>query len=117
MTNHHTIQYAELAAHDMEATKEFFTLVFGWQFTMWGEDYMDCTGSGLGIGFYRAELCSLRDKGGALIGIFSEDLEASQQTVEKHGGRIVEPIFSFPGGRRFHFAEPSGNEFSVFCVD
>ncbi|MDZ7645223.1 MAG: hypothetical protein U5K76_14090 [Woeseiaceae bacterium] len=59
-------------------------------------------------------LAASTDNGSALVIFYSSDLEATQEKVEKAGGRIVQPIFAFPGGRRFHFLEPSGNEFSVW---
>ena len=56
----------------------------------------------------------MTQSGAALIVLYSKDLEATLANVEKAGGRIVKPIFSFPGGRRFHFTEPNGNEFAVW---
>ena len=52
--------------------------------------------------------------GGALIVLYSNNLEATQAKIEQAGGNIVKPIFPFPGGRRFHFTEPSGNELAVW---
>ena len=114
MSRHEKLDYIEYAAKDLEATKAFFSSVFGWRFTDYGEDYCAFDHQGLEGGFYRASLKSLHDKGGALSVFYSEDLEATLTKIEAAGGVIVEPIFSFPGGRRFHFTEPSGNEFAVW---
>jgi len=68
----------------------------------------------LGSGFFRASLCSTPATGGALLVFYSADLEATLAKVEAAGGHVVKPVFDFPGGRRFHFTEPSGNEFAVW---
>ena len=75
---------------------------------------MAFSNAGLRGGFYKSDKVSVTADGGALIVLRSDDLEASQQKVEAAGGKIVKPIFSFPGGRRFQFTEPSGNEFAVW---
>lgn len=114
MPNHEKIDYLEYAAHNLVATKEFFINVFAWRFTDYGPDYTAFDKQGLEGGFYRAELVSNSDQGAALTVFYSNDLEATQQKISDHGGKIVKPIFDFPGGRRFHFTEPSGNEFAVW---
>lgn len=114
MSNHEKINYIEYAAKDLDATKQFFSDVFGWAFTDYGPEYTAFDNQGLEGGFYRADLHSDSDKGAALTVFFSKDLEATQSKVTEHGGEIVKPIFEFPGGRRFHFTEPSGNEFAVW---
>ena len=65
-------------------------------------------------GFFKSDLASSTEKGAALIVFYSNQLEATLAKVEKVGGSILRPIYSFPGGRRFHFTEPSGNEFAVW---
>jgi predicted enzyme related to lactoylglutathione lyase len=114
MNRHEKIDYVEFAAADLEATKTFFNTVFGWNFTDYGPDYCDCPDGGLMTGFYRAGLTSRHEAGGALVTFYSADLEATQAKIEAEGGAIVKPIFPFPGGRRFQFTEPSGNEFAVW---
>ena len=111
---HEKINYIELAAKNLIETKQFFSAVFNWTFTDYGPQYTAFAGAGLDGGFYEADLKSDADKGGALVVFYSDDLEASSQKIESNGGVIVKPIFSFPGGRRFHFTEPSGNEFAVW---
>lgn len=114
MPAHEKIDYVEFPAKNMQATKDFFMAVFAWQFTDFGEDYTAFENQGVNGGFYRADLASETRLGAALIVFYSRQLEATLAKVERGGGKIVKPIFSFPGGRRFHFVEPSGNEFAVW---
>jgi predicted enzyme related to lactoylglutathione lyase len=109
--DHHRIDYVELSSTDIPATKTFYSTVFGWTFTDWGPDYVSFATSGLGGGFARVDS---NRTGGPLVILYSTALEETQQTVESHGGRIAKPIFSFPGGRRFHFLDPNGNELAVW---
>lgn len=111
---HHKLSYVEFPAHDLTATKQFFSKVFNWEFEDYGPDYTAFDNALLKGGFYRSELAGSTKAGGALLVIFSEDLEATEKQVVDGGGVIVEPVFSFPGGRRFHFTEPSGNELAVW---
>jgi len=108
------INYVEFPARDIEATKKFFTAVFGWSFTDYGPEYTAFANQGIDGGFYRSDSTSSTDTGGALIVLYSDTLEEVQERVERAGGAILKPIFSFPGGRRFHFTEPSGNELAVW---
>lgn len=114
MNDHEKINYVEFPCRDFAATRKFFTLVFGWTFTDYGNEYMAFSNAGLEGGFYRAELASEYQHGGALIVFYSADLSATETKIKENGGRIVKPIFSFPGGQRFHFTEPGGNEFAVW---
>ncbi len=109
------ISYIEFPARDIAATKAFFEAAFGWSFTDYGPDYTSFNADGIdGGGFYKSEQAGKAAAGSALIVLYSADLEATQADVEKAGGKIVKPIFAFPGGRRFHFTEPSGNELAVW---
>ena len=114
MNEHPGINYVEYAARDLAATKAFFEAAFGWRFTDYGPDYTAFSDQGLDGGFYRAELKAVAAQGSALLVFYSATLEETQRAVEAAGGVIVKPIFPFPGGRRFHFCEPSGNEFAVW---
>lgn len=114
MSEHEKIDYVEFPAKDISATKNFFQKAFGWEFKDYGPDYTAFSEQGLNGGFYHSPLKSSRDAGAALIVLYSNDLEATQGKVERAGGEISTPIFSFPGGRRFHFLEPSGNELAVW---
>ncbi len=117
MIKHEKINYVEFAARDLTATKAFFETVFNWSFVDYGPEYTAFSNEGLDGGFYKADLASTADTGGALIVFHSDTLEATQEKVMQAGGMIVKPIFSFPGGKRFQFTEPSGNEFAVWTED
>lgn len=114
MNLHEKINYVELPAKDLAATKAFFESVFGWSFVDYGPEYTAFENQGLDGGFFQSDLASSTEKGAALIVFYSNQLEATLAKVETAGGSILRPIFSFPGGRRFHFTEPSGNEFAVW---
>lgn len=116
MSNDTAINYVEFPARDLQASKAFFTAAFGWEFEDYGPDYAAFTGQGVDGGFFRSELCSTTATGGALVVIHTDALEVVQSRVEAAGGVIVQPIFTFPGGRRFHFTEPSGNELAVWTM-
>ena len=114
MNKHEKINYVEFPAKDLQATRMFFTQVFGWSFQDFGPDYIAASGQGIDAGFYKADLSSSTSNGAALIVFYSQAIEATQDKIIKAGGVIIKPIFAFPGGRRFHFTEPSGNEFAVW---
>ncbi|TMP26837.1 glyoxalase [Pseudoalteromonas rubra] len=111
---HHALNYVEFAASDLTATQAFFESVFGWQFQSYGPEYVAFSESGLEGGFFQSELSASQDQGAPLLVLYSQDLEQTQQAVEQAGATINKAIFSFPGGRRFHFIEPSGNELAVW---
>jgi predicted enzyme related to lactoylglutathione lyase len=114
MNVHEKINYVEFPARDIKATKAFFAEAFGWSFTDYGPDYSDFSGEGIDGGFYKSELKALTENGSALVIFYSKELEKTEEKIKKAGGKIIRPTFSFPGGRRFHFTEPSGNEFAVW---
>lgn len=114
MNEHEKINYVEFPAKDISATKEFFIQAFHWSFDDYGPDYAAFSNQGIDGGFYKAELSSTTSNGAALIVFYSKNLEQTQSKIEHAHGKIIKPIFSFPGGRRFHFTEPSGNEFAVW---
>jgi predicted enzyme related to lactoylglutathione lyase len=114
MNKHEKINYIEFPAKYMETTKDFFTKVFGWSFTDYGPDYVAFSNEGIDGGFYKSDLSSSSDNGSALVIFYSNGLEQTQTKIEDAGGLIIKPIFSFPGGRRFHFSDPNSNEFAVW---
>ncbi|QDV52248.1 VOC family protein [Gimesia fumaroli] len=114
MPAHEKMNYVEFPSNDLAATKAFFEAAFGWSFTDYGPEYTAFSDEGLDGGFFKANLCSTTASGGALIVFYSERLEETLAKVEAAGGTIIRPIFSFPGGRRFQFTEPAGNEFGVW---
>lgn len=114
MNEHEKINYLEFPAKDMEATKAFFQTVFGWQFVDYGPEYSAFSNAGIDGGFYLSEQLISSKNGSALVVFYSKDLEETQGKIEIGGGVIFVPIFSFPGGQRFHFNDPNGNEFAVW---
>ncbi len=109
---HEKINYVEFPARDMAAVKKFFEDVFGWTFTDYGDEYSAFSGAGLEGGFYHADMAASSEVGGALVVLYSDSLEKTMDKIQQGGGTIVKPIFAFPGGRRFHFADPCGNEYA-----
>lgn len=111
MIKHHTINYIEFQANNFEAIKKFYTTTFGWKFTDYGPDYTAFNDGFIDGGFAKGEA---KAQGSPLVILYSDTLEASLDAVEKNGGTIIKPIFSFPGGRRFHFTDPAGNELAIW---
>jgi uncharacterized protein len=105
------IDYIEFSVHSVLDAKRFFGSAFGWTFEDYGPEYASFADGRLSGGF-RTE-AKVRT-GGPLVVIYAADLEAMERRVKQAGGKIVRPIFSFPGGRRFHFNDPSGNELAVW---
>ena len=116
MDKHEKIDYVEFPAKDIEATKAFFSSVFGWSFADYGPEYTAFSDQGLNGGFYKSDLNSATDNGATLIVFYSRELEKTQSKIENAGGAIVKPTFSFPGGRRFHFTDPEGYELAVWTA-
>jgi len=114
MNEHEKINYVEFPSKDIHKTKAFFLQVFSWEFEDYGPEYTAFSNQGIDGGFFKSDKNSLTENGAALIVFYSDDLEATQEKIVKFGGILIRPIFSFPGGRRFHFSEPGGNEFAVW---
>lgn len=114
MSTHEKLDYVEFPASNLPATKEFFAQAFGWEFVDYGPEYTAFSGQGLDGGFFKADLHSSTETGAALLVFYSNDLEDTLNKVSNAGGTVIKSIFNFPGGRRFHFSEPSGNEFAVW---
>ena len=108
------MNYIELPAANIPAVQAFYEAAFGWKFTSYGDDYVAFNDGDMDGGFYRAELKSTTAAGATLLVLYASNLEESQRAVEVAGGTIVKEIFSFPGGRRFHFADPNQNELAIW---
>ena len=108
---HHKINYVEFASKDLEKTKAFFEQAFGWIFKDYGPDYTSFSKSGLFGGFEKTEG---KIENGALVVLYHTDLDEIKSKIVTEMGTITKDVFSFPGGRRFHFADPSGNELAVW---
>ncbi len=105
------MDYIEFPSTDIGKTKAFYIEVFGWRFTDYGPDYTSFEDGRLAGGFSK-ELQVAR--GGSLVVIYASDLTACEAKVKTAGCKIVKEAFDFPGGRRFHFADPSNNELAVW---
>ncbi len=114
MNKHEKINYLEFPANNIPATKTFFETVFNWAFEDFGPDYTAFSNQGLDGGFFTSNLSSTTQNGAALTIFYSKDIHSTQSKIEQAGGIITQTIFAFPGGQRFHFTEPSGNEFAVW---
>lgn len=114
MNEHEKINYVEFPAKNIEKSKTFFSKVFNWSFIDYGPDYTAFSNEGINGGFFQSNLHCSTDSGSALIVFYSNKLEATLAKVEKFGGKIIKPIFTFPGGCRFHFSDPNENEFAVW---
>jgi predicted enzyme related to lactoylglutathione lyase len=113
MHTHHAIDYIEFTVGDVAAAKRFYAKAFGWSFADYGPEYAGIKGPDGGeVGGLRRS--DEQRTHGPLVILYSDDLEASLAAVTAAGGSILEPPYSFPGGRRFHFADPSGNELAVW---
>ncbi|WP_296104351.1 VOC family protein [uncultured Agrobacterium sp.] len=106
------IDYIEFNVGDIEVSKAFYGKVFGWTFKDYGAAYCEFSDGRLTGGF--TTTAPVNAKGGALIILFADDIEAARTRVEDAGGRITVPIFNFPGGRRFHFEDKDGYELAVW---
>jgi predicted enzyme related to lactoylglutathione lyase len=109
---HHAIDYIEITVTDIDAAKAFYAAAFGWSLVDYGPEYAGIQVDGKEVGGLRRD--SEVRAGGPLVILYSEDLEGSVEAVTAAGGTIVAPIYAFPGGRRFHFADPAGNELGVW---
>lgn len=109
---HHAIDYIEFGVTDMAESKRFYQAAFGWQFNDYGPDYAGIRKPGGEAGGLRLE--PEVSPGGPLVVLYSEDLDATVARVRQAGARITKEPFDFPGGRRFQFEDPSGNELGVW---
>ena len=113
---HHAIDYIELAVSDLAATRSFYEAAFGWSFNDYGPEYAGIRASD-GEGEVGGLNATARptDRGGPLVLLYSDDLDATVAAVEGAGGSITQGPYEFPGGSRFHFTDPSGNELGVWA--
>ena len=114
MSHHEKINYIEFPAKDLAATKAFFSTVFGWEFIDYGPTYTAFLNAGINGGFFASNLKSSTDTGSVLIVFYSKTILETREKIKAAGGKIVKALFSFPGGCRFHFSDPNGNEFAVW---
>ncbi|MDJ0918502.1 MAG: VOC family protein [Woeseiaceae bacterium] len=108
-----SIDYIELPLSNAGATKAFYSAVFGWEFQDWGPDYLSFSGAGVDGGFNR-ELDSAAEGVGPMVVLYSDRLEEKISAIARAGGRVSKATYGFPGGERFHFIDPNGNEVLVW---
>jgi predicted enzyme related to lactoylglutathione lyase len=109
---HHAIDYLEITVTDVAEAKRFYGAAFDWQFNDYGPEYAGIKGEGREVGGFRQD-ATVR-AGGPLVILYSKNLEDSVAKVRAAGGKILQPPYEFPGGRRFHFSDPAGNELAVW---
>lgn len=118
-SRHHAIDYIELTVTDAAEAKAFYAAAFGWEFNDYGPAYAGIVNPGgpdlpeVG-GLATSDTAAVR--GGPLVLLYSDDLDATAEQVRAAGGEIVNGPYAFPGGRRFHFTDPSGNELGVWTT-
>ncbi|MFC6197118.1 VOC family protein [Ponticaulis profundi] len=108
-----SINYIELPMTDPEPVIMFYETVFGWHFQRWGADYISFEGAGIDGGFNGQDKLPV-SKPGTLVILYSKELEKKRDQIKAAGGKIIRDIYPFPGGRRFHFEDPAGNELGVW---
>jgi uncharacterized protein len=111
MSSAYQIDYLEFPSSDGRRSRRFFEEAFGWSFVDYGPSYHAIEAAGIAAGI-QAEPEEL--SAAPLVIVRTEDLDAAQRAVELAGGVVTRPQFDFPGGRRFHFREPGGNELAVW---
>lgn len=111
---HHAIDYIEFTVTDMDKAKRFYEAAFDWKFNDYGPEYAGIQKEGGEAGGLR--LASEVVTGGPLVVLYSDDLDMTLSSVREAGGQITTEPFDFPGGRRFHFKDPSGNELAVYST-
>ncbi len=114
MPHDQKVDYLELPANDFDAVQAFYEKAFNWSFTDYGPQYRAFTDGKIDGGFYKSIQHSSIANGAVLIVLYAADLQQTQQIVTACGGHIIKEIFVFPGGSRFHFADPHGNELAVW---
>ena len=112
MSAENQIDYVEIPVTDLNRAREFFSSMFGWSFEEWGDEYMSFNDGRLDGGFRLAN--EPAPSSGVLLVFYSENLERDVDRVKALGAEISQEIFAFPGGRRFHFIDPVGNEFAIW---
>lgn len=107
---HHKINYIEFGAKNIPALKEFYGQAFHWTFKEYGPDYLEFNDGAMTGGFNKEAAVGK----GSLVILYSDALEETRKSVQEAGGTISQDIYAFPGGRRFHFTDPDGNELAVW---
>jgi predicted enzyme related to lactoylglutathione lyase len=118
MAENNRIDLIELRAPDAQAVRAaraFYESAFGWSFASYGDEYIDTRDSGLTLGVNGT--ADATQQRAPLTVLYASDLEDAREKVTDAGGTILHDIYGFPGGRRFHFVDPAGNELAVWSED
>ena len=105
------LEFPVPSAGILKKAQRFYEDIFGWKFNSWGDDYIDTDDSGLSCGI---NADSSHKSNAPLVVIYVEKLDVVLDKIELAGCKITKKIFSFPGGRRFHYLDPAGNELAVW---
>jgi predicted enzyme related to lactoylglutathione lyase len=108
------VDYIEFPARNLDSVQSFYETAFGWSFSDFGPEYRAFTDGKIDGGFYKSEHKSKTENGAVLVVLYARDLEKTKENVISSRGKVVKDTFSFPGGRRFHFTDPNGNELAVW---
>lgn len=109
-----TINYIEFPLVNAAETMQFYGTVFGWKFQEWGPNYLSFNGAGIEGGFNGEDEVPVQ-RPGVLVILFSDNLEKVLTEIKSAGATITREIYTFPGGRRFHFTDPNGNELAIWA--
>lgn len=113
MKNNH-INYIEFKAGNLEVIQAFYHTVFGWKFTSYGPEYISFENAGIEGGFHKSDE---KVQNGVLVVLYHNNLEQVEKKIVEENGTITQDIFTFPGGKRFHFSDPAGNELAVWSEE
>lgn len=116
-SNNHRIDYVEFSVGDIGRSRNFYGEAFGWSFKDYGPSYCEFSDGRLTGGFALSgdgNPGGPIKAGGALVILYASNLAETQRRIEQAGGKVVKPTYAFPGGRRFHFADPDGYELAVW---
>ncbi len=114
MPKENAIDYVEIPVVDLPRAKAFFSALFGWEFVDYGPDYCSFTDGRIDGGFFTSDRPISPDAGALRLVFYKTDLEAAARQVVELKGTITKEIFSFPGGRRFHFNDPDGSGYAIW---
>ena len=115
MSAENRIDYVEIPVTDLAKARTFFAAMFGWSFQEWGDDYVSFNDGRLDGGLRRS--AEPAPSTGVLLVFYSDSLERDLDRVQELGATVSQPIFSFPGGRRFHFVDPVGTEYAMWSAN
>ncbi len=114
LSEHEKLNYVEFPVKDIHVAKDFFAKVFSWRFEDFGDAYTAFYDAGIDGGFFKSDQTVQASLGSVLLVFYSDNLEMTMEKILAAKGSISQDIFSFPGGRRFHFLDPNGNEYAVW---